>query len=171
MPRGVYVRGGGESAPQSDPQSAEAVNEPALSKRAADVRRERRMRDDGDINRMARMKLAIPRAIEEQAKREGKVCRWFLDGPGRLSEAHETDWDVVPDVGYVAAGQDDPQKLVLHWKYKDWHEDDMRRSEQALDEQERAMMAGQFSETRKAGDGLIVPEHQQNRISRKRGLV
>lgn len=170
MPRGVYVRSGDESVPQNDLQSAEVAVEPALSPRAMDTRRERRLRDDGDINRMARMKLAIPNAIEEQAKREGKVCRWFLDGPGRLSEAHDTDWDVVPDVGHVAAGQDDPQKLVLHWKYKDWHERDTRRSEQTLDEQEKAMMAGNSSENRKAGDGLIVPESQRNRISRERGL-
>lgn len=168
MPRGQYVRT--PQAGTDTPPDAESVMEAALSPRAAETRRERRRRDDGDIDRMARMKLAIPRTIQEQATRDGKVLRWFLDNPGRIAEAHDDDWDVVDGVTPVSAGQDEDTKLVLCSKYKDWHQADITRDDREITEREASITAGNSQENRRAGDGLIVPEGQTNRISRERGL-
>lgn len=160
MPRGQYRRDTVQSERIEEPRSAES----APSQRAQEVRRERRLRDDGDIDRHYRLKLAIPRDIEEQAKREGKVFRWVLDQPGRLAEFHDTDWDIVPGVGQVSAGSEDSEKLVLHWKYKDWHESDERRGQANLDALDRSLEKGHIPDA--PGRDLHVPASQQNRISR-----
>jgi hypothetical protein len=167
MPRGQYERQPREGIPQ-EPQSAETVQPAALSPRAAETRRERRRRDDGDIDRMARLKLAIPRDVQDKAKQEGKVLRWVLDEGGRQSQMHEDDWDVVEGVKPVAAGQSDDQKLVLMSKYKDWHEKDLAADERDMTAMESALMSGDDPETR--SKGLVVPQGQRNRISRERGL-
>lgn len=169
MPRGQYVRQPRDGA--TEPQSADQVMEAALSPRAADTRRERRRRDDGDIDQTARLKLAIPRDVKEQAKREGKVLRWVLDEPGRQMQMDADDWDVVEGVRPVAAGQSDDQKLVLMSKYKDWHEGDLERDEAGVADLERRIMKADPDAISRPGEGgLVVPKGQVNQISRQRGL-
>lgn len=149
------------------PQSAEPAMQ-ALSPRAENVRRERRRRDDGDIDRMARMSLAIPHEIEERLRREGKVSRWVLNAPGRLMEMQADDWDYTPEVGQVSASQASEEKLVLMEKYKDWHDGDMALGQQAIADQEKAMERGMTDLNRR--DGLVeVSSSGRNRISRDRG--
>lgn len=161
MPRGVYQRGPVEG-------QTEVVEEAALSPRAAEVRRDRRRRDDGDIDRMARQKLAIPRNIQAQAEAEGKVFRWVLDEPGRMMDVHENDWDAVEGVAAVSAGQQEDTKLVLMWKFKDWNVKDELRDEAHLAELESSLIAGPSSADQ--AKGIVKPEGQVNRISRKQGL-
>lgn len=175
MPRGIpRSRADNTLAPvggDNSPQSAAPIE--AVSPRAADVRRERRRRDDGDIDRMARLSLAVPHEIAERAKREGKVLRWFLNKPGRIAEAHDDDWDAVPNIAHVAAGQEDEEKLILMEKFKDWHVADLSAETRLIADREKAITAGTSPENRKSGDEL-VPGHEfqqlpRNRIGRNQG--
>lgn len=167
MPKGIYDR---NSIGLSDTAPAQTAEAPQASPRAQETRRDRRRRDDGDLDRMARMKLAIPRDIREQAEREGKTLRWMLDTPGRIQQAIADDWDKVEGVPPVAASRDDETQLVLCSKYRDWYEDDQRKKSNLLDEREKAILRGASTENRQSGDGLVVPEGQVNRISRERGV-
>ncbi|MBI0474227.1 hypothetical protein D9601_02455 [Sphingomonas sp. MA1305] len=119
---------------------------------------------------MASMKLAIPREIQEQARRDGKVVRWILDT--RMTEAHSNDWDKVEGVEPVQAnpmsGTD--ERLVLCSKYADWHEADQRSDEQVVDEREKQLMRGQVSDGSRSSSGVHVPQGQTNRVTTQRGL-
>jgi len=168
MPRGPYRRNAvAQATPSEEPA---IVTEAPVSARAAETRRERRRRDDGDLDRMAGMKLGVSQEIQDQLKREGKVFRWILDTT--MASAEANDWDRVPGVEPVQAnpmaGTD--ERLVLCSKYRDWHEDDQRRDEQLIDEREAAMMAGQVRDGSRSSEGLRVPDRQANRITRERGL-
>lgn len=167
MPKGVYDR---NSIGQPGAEPAQTAEAPQASPRAQETRRDRRRRDDGDLDRMARMKLAIPRDVQEQAKREGKTLRWMLDTPGRIQEVTANDWDKVEGVAPVAASRDEDTQLVLYSKYQDWYDEDQRKNSSLLDEREKAIMRGSSTDNRQAGDGLIVPKGQVNRISRERGV-
>lgn len=167
MPRGVR-RSVAETQEQVQ-TPASVLGQPA-SRRADETRRERRRRDDGDLDRMASMKLAVPREIQEQARREGKVLRWIMDG--RMAEAHSNDWDKVEGVSPIQAnpmsGTD--ERLVLCSKYADWHDDDRRKDESVIDEREQQLMSGKVSGDGGSSAGLHVPKGQTNRISPKQGL-
>ncbi len=166
MPRGVYERQAAQVA------SDAPVAEPALSQpspRAAETRRERRRRDDGDLDRMGRMALSIPPEVQERLDREGKTARWVRDASGRQAAMHSNDWDVTPNVDPVPEGRDVEGKLVLMEKFKDWYDHDQAAKTALLDEREEALQRGS-GDNRKAGDQLVVPEGQVNRISRQRGL-
>lgn len=162
MPRGIPNR---TVRPEvgNQPQSADYRPSP----RAEEMRRERRRRDDGDLDRMARQKLAVPREIEERLKAEGKVWRWFLDEPGRQIDAHNDDWDVVEGVKPVSAGQSEETRLVLMSKFKDWHQADISHDETLLEDRERAVEAARDEETVKPG--IVIPHGQRNRITHERG--
>lgn len=168
MPRGVRRTTEAVEMPEQIP--AAVLAEQPISRRAAETRRERRRRDDGDLDRMASMKLAIPRDIQEQARREGKVVRWILDT--RTAEAHANDWDKVEGVEPVQAnpmsGTD--ERLVLHSKYADWHDADQRRDENVIDERERQLMQGQVNDGSRSSAGLNVPKGQTNRVTTQKGL-
>jgi hypothetical protein len=170
MPRGQYVRQPRDGA--TEPQSADQVMEAALSPRAAETRRERRRRDDGDIDHMSSMKLAVPLAVQEKLRAEGKVWRWVLDSSGRQTAMQANDWDIVEGVLPVAAGQADEQKLVLMAKYQDWHQKDEIDPEQAqiADMENRIVRADPETISRPGEGGLVVPKGQVNQISRQRGL-
>lgn len=150
MPRGVYDRDR-----QQQPVQAETPQE---SPRAADTRRERRRRDDGDLDRNARMKLAIPREVQAQADREGRVLRWMLDSPGRIQQAVADDWDRVEGVEPVAASRSEEGKLVLYTKYRDWWEEDQRKKAKALDDREAAIKRNEVT-----GEGKSVQDAAYNR--------
>jgi hypothetical protein len=134
------------------------------------MRRERRRRNDSDLDRMAGMKLGVPQEIQEQLNREGKVHRWILDTG--YAAAHANDWDRVEGVEPVQAnpmaGTD--ERLVLCSKYRDWHDEDQRRDEQLINEREQAMIAGQVSDGSRSSEGLRVPSRQTNSITQKRGM-
>jgi hypothetical protein len=163
VPRGVYDRSALRPEEGNQPQSADYQPSP----RAEEMRRERRRRDDGDLDRMARQKLAVPREVEERLKAEGKVWRWFLDEPGRQIDAHNDDWDAVEGVKPVSAGQSEETRLVLMSKFKDWHQADISRDETQLEDREKAIEAGKSSENRSAD--LVIPHGQRNRITHERG--
>lgn len=167
MPRGVYDR-------NTDAQASNRLEEdsaPALpSARAAETRRERRRRDDGDLDRMARMKLAIPRNIQEQADREGKVLRWMIDVSGRMQEVEANDWDAVPGISTVAASRDDETQMRLCWKYKDWYDADQRKKTNLLDEREKAIERGAKTESDDPRQPGVHYTPAGNKISREQGL-
>ena len=158
MPRGQYDRTAlrGQTAEESAPVSA----------RAEETRRERRRRDDGDIDRMARMKLAIPISVQERLKREGKEARWVRDDAGRMQQMIAEDWDPVEGVPTVAASRTDEGQMVLMSKYSDWYNEDRR----ALTEQNNALVNAAVSGKAHGPDvdakGFYAPQGSTNRISR-----
>lgn len=167
MPRGIRRTAVAAQAPVET--QASVLDQP-VSRRAEETRRERRRRNDGDLDRMAGMKLAIPQEIQEQARREGKVVRWILDT--RIAEAHASDWDRVDGIEPVQAnpmsGTD--ERLILCSKYADWHADDQRSDEQVIDEREKQLMRGQVSDDERSSSGVHVPRGQTNRVTTQRGL-
>lgn len=166
MPRGVYDR----TALSGQDDATDVA--PALSSRADETRRERRRRDDGDLDRGARLNLAIPAEIREQAKREGKTLRWINDDGNRMHQMTEQDdWDVVesPLVKPVAVGTSkdgQPVMARLCSKYQDWYDQDQRDKARILDERERAVERGAKvdPDDRRQEETSYVPKG--NRISR-----
>lgn len=172
MPRGVYERNriAQPEAPASPEPAEQAAPDQALSPRAAETRRERRRRDDGDLDRMGRMALSIPPEVQERWNREGKVGRWVRDAAGRQAAMQADDWDPTPGVEPVAEARDSEGKLVLMEKYRDWFDQDQRKKTNLLDQREEALMRGQKidSEDRRQMGVSYTPEG--NRITRERGV-
>lgn len=139
MPRGQYNRRA-QMAQGERPETE--VQAPAQSPRAEETRRARRRRDDGDLDRMGRMALAIPPEVRERLEREGKTARWVRDAAGRQTAMQADDWDVTPGVTPVAEDRDGNGKLVLMEKYRDWHEEDQRKKARVLDDRDNAMKVG-----------------------------
>lgn len=172
MPRGrpPGVRRSAVDAQVPEQKPASVLEHQPASRRADETRRERRRRDDGDLDRMASMKLAIPRDKQEQAQREGKVLRWIMDG--RMADAHSNDWDRVDGVEPIQAnpmsGTD--ERLVLCSKYADWHDTDLRRDERTIDEREQRALSGHIDDQGGSSAGLVVPKGQTNRVTTQRGL-
>lgn len=160
MPRGIYDRQRSAEDPQYAGESPEAPQ------RAADTRRERRERVDGDVDNMARMKLAIPKEVQERAESEGKVLRWIYGSSNRLRQAQSTDWDPVVGVEPVAANADDDVMMILHEKYADWYADSQRRKMSRLDKMEEAMMSRR---TESDPSGNYTPAGVEPRITRSTG--
>lgn len=176
MPRGQYERRG---PAQSDaPQTETANHEPsevvetqsALSPRAAETRRERRRRDDGNLDRMGRMALSIPPEVQERWDREGKVGRWVRDVAGRQTQMHREDWDVTTGVEPVPEGRESEGKLVLMEKYRDWYDEDQRRKTGLLDERETAIKRGLKTEPGDNRQESVSYVPEGNSFSRKPGL-
>lgn len=158
MPRGVYER-----EPRRNMTEDSVATEGSL--RSQETRRERRRRDDGDLDRTARMKLAIPKEIQAQADREGKVLRWVRDDPGRMQQMISEDWDKVPNIDSVAASRTDDGQMVLMSKYADWYHGDRKPLEErnkAL--QQSALTPGRGQEGVSA-EGFYQPQGTVNRIS------
>jgi hypothetical protein len=167
MPRGQYDRRAIQA--QGERPEVEKPVEQALSNRATELRRERRRRDDGDLDRMGRMALSIPPEVRERLGREGKTARWVRDASGRQAEMHRDDWDVTPNVDPVAEGRDSEGKLVLMEKYKDWYEADQQKKRGVLDQRDDHMLKGIVSGPDGSGQSVgYVPTG--NNISRKAGL-
>jgi hypothetical protein len=166
MPRGQYDRT--RRTETAEPQETGAVLQGPT--RADETRRERRRRDDGDLDRMLSLNLSVPREIEEQLRQEGKVSRWILDT--RMAQAHADDWDIVPGVEPVQANPmlGSPERLVLCSKYADWHDADRSREENFLTERENELIAGRVTDAGRTSEGLRVPDGQTNRITTQRGL-
>lgn len=168
MPRGVYDRSQVAQATPAPQQQAE-TSPPVRETRAEQTRRERRRRNDGDLDGMSRLKLAIPHHIQEQAEREGKTLRWVRDTPDRLAEVHRNDWDPVDGVSPVPADGDSGVNMVLHSKYKDWFDDDRRQRAALLDERDKALERGAKASPDDHRDSTnYVPSG--NRISRQQGV-
>jgi len=156
MPRGV--RRSPVAQATTEPEQTPALSTP--SPRSIETRRERRRRDDGDLDGTGRMKLAIPHEVQERLRAEGKTSRWILDDGNRLMATHANDWDKTPGVAAVPAGEGD-LKLVLHEKYADWWESDQRKKTVRLDEMDKAIERGEIS-----GDGSNVATEQNQRLAR-----
>jgi hypothetical protein len=168
MPRGQYTR---KPVAQATSKPAEATPAPqALSAHAEETRRERRRRDDGDLDRMGRMALSIPPEVKARLDREGKTYRWVRDAAGRQQAMQNDDWDVTPNVDPVPEARDSEGKLVLMEKFRDWYDDDQRAKTNMLDQREEAIERGAKvdPEDRRQPGTSYVPEG--NRISRERGL-
>lgn len=165
MPRGKYVRR------NSIPQTVEPVEHSTApvqpSPRSAEMRRERRLRNPGDLDRMAELKLAIPPEVEERLTREGKTARWVLDKPNRLAKLNREDWDRTPGVDPIPDANDG-HSLVLHEKYQDWFDSDHKAKAAYLDQMDKAVARGEIDGS---GNSLEQNELNQelarsNRISR-----
>lgn len=164
MPDGIEPRNGIAEATKP----AEAPDHP--SPRAQEARRERRRRDDGDLDRMGRMALSIPPEVKERWEREGKVGRWVRDQAGRQMAMRSDDWDVTPGVDPVPEARDSEGKLVLMEKFRDWYNDDQRKKSSLLDKREEAIQRGDKTDPedkRQAGVSYTPPG---NRISREPGV-
>lgn len=166
MPRGIHE----SNRLQADAPGEQPTEAPAISARATETRRERRRRDDGDLDRGARMKLAIPKNIREQAEREGKTLRWVNDEGNRMHDMTvDDDWDVVQGVKEVPVKTDEAGKPVyarLCAKPLDWWQDDQRAKARVLDEREKAVARGAKADPedkRQDEVSYVVPG---NRISR-----
>lgn len=166
MPRGIP----NNRIAQSDTAERPPVDQAALSPRAASERRERRRRDDGDLDRMGRMALSIPPEVQERLNREGKTARWVRDAAGRQAAMHRDDWDVTPGVDPVPESRDGEGKLVLMEKYRDWYDDDQRKKTAILDERDRAMERGEKINPDDKRSMAVSYTPEGNRISRKAGL-
>lgn len=138
MSRGQYVR----NSPATEADKVIAPEADTTSPRAADTRRERRRREDGDLDRMGRMALSIPRDVQDRLDREGKTARWVRDNANRQRSMQDNDWDITPGVEPVSEDRDGTGKLVLMEKFKDWWEDDQRAKSRTLDEKEQAIERG-----------------------------
>jgi hypothetical protein len=159
--------------PAQQPVASEA--QPPLSPRAIEVRQERRRRDSGNTDVMARQRLAIPDDIQEELAAKGLEPRWFLDSPGRIKRALAEDWDFVPGMERVSANRDTESEHVLMCKRKDWYADDRRHLAEAnQDKQQRATQQRDEKgevDTFADPDGshqtekVYGPRHTQNRIS------
>ena len=167
MPRGQYDR---SRLTKGGMPSSAPVDKPALSPRAEETRRERRRREDGDLDRMGRMALSIPTEVRERAAREGKTLRWIRDTPGRLQEMSRDDWDRVQDVEPVAASRTEEGSLVLVEKYQDWFDADRAKKSNLLDTMEDALKRGQTidPDDKRQSEVSYVPAG--NRISREPGV-
>ena len=168
MPRGVYER----NALSNESNIAED-SAPVLSPRASQERRERRRRDDGDLDRGARFKLAIPKEIQDQAAREGKTLRWLNDEGNRMHHMTvEDDWDVVESdlvkpVPVSTTPDGKPVYARLCSKYQDWYDKDQRDKARLLDEREKAVAQGAKAnpeDDKRSGEQYYVAKG--NRISR-----
>lgn len=164
MPRGTYER-----KPKPTEGGEQRVETATESPRAAEVRRDRRRRKDGDLDRMGRMALSIPPEVQDRLDREGKVARWVRDNPNRQAAMQANDWDVTPNVDAVSEDREGSGKLVLMEKFRDWWEDDQRDKSKLLDEREKAMTRGEkaLPGDNRQEDVSYVPEG--NRISRQAG--
>ncbi len=166
MPKGVYSRNRLEDEPQTAEDSA------SVSTRAEETRRVRRRRDEGDLDRGARFKLAIPQEIQDQAKREGKTLRWVNDEGNRMHHMTvEDDWDVVQSdlvkpVPVSTSPDGKPVYARLCSKFQDWYDEDQRDKARILKEREKAVEQGAKADPddKRSGDEYYVPKG--NRISR-----
>lgn len=160
MPKGVYDRSG---------QAGAEVIE--TSNRAQETRRARRQRDDGDLDGMARFKLAIPQEIKDIANREGKTIRWINDDGNRMHHMYNMDWDVIdhPLAQPVPVGTSVDGKPIyarLAWKYQDWYDEGQAKKRQDLNDRKRAVERGKvdvIDPKASSNEKTYVP--QGNRIS------
>lgn len=146
------------------PERDTAEKSATVSSRAEETRRERRRRDDGDLDRTARMKLAIPQNIQEQAKRDGKTLRWVRDDVGRLQQMQSEDWDIVQDVPTVAASRTDEGQMVLMSKYADWYDADRAHLTTTNNDLQKSATSPS-SQKDVSSDGFYTPQGAVNRIS------
>jgi hypothetical protein len=158
MPRGV---------PRNRPQTVVEKPEAPVSARATEMRRERRRRQDGDLDASARLKLAIPPEVKEKLAREGLTPRWVRDDPGRIQQLQAEDWDPVPGVQSVAASRTDPGQMVLMAKREDWYHEDRKPLSETNKANEKAAMRGDAPPGEGVStDGFYAPQGTANRISR-----
>lgn len=166
MPRGIPNRRAVEAAPVSEAPMLETPETPLVSARATEMRRERRRREPGDIDVMARQKLAIPPEVKDKLEREGLTPRWGLDTSGRVQQLQAEEWDIVPGVQHVSASRADASQHVLMAKRKDWYEEDRQHLKDFNKATEKAAIGGKESEEGVDRKGFYAPTGTVNRISR-----
>ncbi len=145
-------------------ERVDAEQSAPVSPRAEQERRERRRRDAGDIDRTARMKLAIPQSVQEQAAREGKTLRWVRDDVGRMQQMQSEDWDIVEGVERVAASRTDEGQMVLMSKFADWYADDRKHLTEDNDALQRTATSPGSQES-VSTEGFYTPKGTINQIS------
>lgn len=156
MPKGQYDR--------TARNALSAEDSAPVSPRASEERRERRRRDAGDIDRTARMKLAIPQDVQEQATREGKTLRWVRDDVGRMQQMKSEDWDIVEGVKPVAASRTDEGQMVLMSKFADWYDADRQHLKDDNDALQKSAISPNAQENVDS-KGFYTPKGTVNQIS------
>jgi hypothetical protein len=159
MARGQYDRTAARLARDTAEDSAQAPPSP----RATGERRARRNRDDGDLDRTARMRLAIPQSIQETAKREGKTLRWVRNDTGRMHQMHSEDWDIVTGIDPVSASRTDEGQMVLMSKFADWYDKDREHLKATNDSLQKSATSPESQENVSL-DGLYAPKGTVNKI-------
>lgn len=164
MPRGIPL--------DRTSDAVDAPEQAPVTTRALEMRRERRRRSDGDLDYSARMKLAIPKEIQDKLKREGKTPRWVRDDAGRMQQMVADDWDRVEGVEPVAASRSEDGQLILMAKFEDWYREDRKPIEELNRSRERSALdgkagslVGEGGSESVAHDGIYQPKGAQNRIS------
>lgn len=147
--------------------------------RAKEERRERRMKPGDLVNPSVKLTLN-----EDALDRDTFEYRWVNDTPGRIAHMKRMDYDIVSDeavktdgngagtVPTVHGGTGDdgkPYGMVLMAKYKDWHQDDQKRKQAALDQMDANIRRGTAhrasGENDLAEDGVTYTPGTGNTIS------
>jgi hypothetical protein len=120
--------------------------------RVEEERKARRRRDDGTLDRMDRLALHIPEEV--RAKYPEHNFRWINDEGNRMyAKTQLDDWDKVDDVPSIPVGTDrdgKPIKAHLCRKLKEFCDEDARKLENDLREQEKGMIQGERDASSKA---------------------
>lgn len=114
--------------------------------RQAEVRQDRRRRDDTTLDGGQRLNLAIPPEIQEKLKAEGRVPRWVNDDGNRMYNlTQRDDYDPVAGVEPVLVGttkDGKPMKAILCSKPAAFLHEDQEKKDAARRETERALVSG-----------------------------
>lgn len=135
--------------------------------RSIEELRERRSRNDGDIDRTYSLKMAIPEKARQEFGEQFDF-RWFNDVGMRIHQATEVDtWQKVPGIAPLTVGTDEernPIKAYLCMKPKEFIREDRAKKARALVDDEEGIVGGASDQSDLAGTSY-VPKGQ-NRIGR-----
>lgn len=137
--------------------------------RKTEERQERRRRSDTTIDGGQRLKLAIPEAVSERLKSEGREARWINDEGNRIHNLTKLDdYDRVEGVEPVVVGtskEGKPIKAYLHSKPVRFLKEDRERLDERRRETERALLRGKVPNDPSAGNDSFYAD-EANQISR-----
>ena len=106
---------------------------PKRPSRADETRRERRRRRP-ELLDGTRQNLHVSHKVREDAEKRGMELRWIKNTALRMEQMTQIDdWDVVEGVAPKAAGNRDPDKMILVEKPKEWCAADRAAKQRELD--------------------------------------
>lgn len=130
--------------------------------RQTQERQERRRRNDTTIDGGQRLKLAIPLAVEQRLKAEGRQPRWINDEANRIHNMTVLDdYDRVDDVEPVVVGtskEGAPIKAYLHSKPLDFVREDQEKLDRTRRETEAALLRGKNPQDPINGDSSFYAD-------------
>jgi hypothetical protein len=123
------------------------TDERGRTDRQAEVRQERRRRDDATIDGGQRLKLAVPSDVAKRLESEGRTARWVTDEGNRIQQlTRMDDYDVVEGVEPVPVVVDRKSgkvaNQILLSKPTRFVQEDRAKAEERRKETERALLRG-----------------------------